>query len=46
MLVTKDALPTEAYNVSRVLPKFRPLWLLENQDLCFFYLKTSFATRF
>ena len=45
MLAIEDALPTEAYNVSRVLPKFQLPWLSENQDLCFFYSKTSFATR-
>jgi hypothetical protein len=43
---TEDALPAEADNVSSaeadnvspVLPRFRPLWLLENHELCFFFL--------
>jgi hypothetical protein len=31
-------------DVSPVLPRFRPLWWLKNQDLCSFDLKTSFTT--
>jgi hypothetical protein len=46
MLATNDASLARANNVSLVLPRFQPLWWLENQGLCSFDLKTCFATRF
>jgi hypothetical protein len=44
LLATDDASLVEADDVSLVLPKFWPLWLLGNQGLCYFYPKTCFAT--
>jgi hypothetical protein len=46
MPTTNDMSLAKANNVSLVLPRFQPLWWLENQDLCSFDLKTCFATRF
>jgi hypothetical protein len=46
MTATNNVFFVEANDVSSVLPKFQPLWLLENQDLCSFDLKTCFATLF
>ena len=45
MPTTEDASLVEADDMLPVLPRFKPLWLLENQDLCFFfYPKACFAT--
>jgi len=46
MPVIDDASPVEASNVLPVLPRFRPLWWLENRGLYSFDPKTYFATLF